>query len=328
MDKIRWGILGAAKIAIEKVIPGMQKGAHIEIQAIASRELARAQSTAQALAIPKAYGSYEALLSDPDIDAVYIPLPNHLHVPWSLKAIECGKHVLCEKPIGLNASEAATLLRKAEEHPEIKVMEAFMYRFHPQWQHAKKLVDEGAIGQLRAIETIFSYHLVDPSNVRNIAEYGGGGLLDIGCYPISLSRYLFSKEPERVIGCMEFDPSFRTDRLATGILDFGGGTATFTISTQMVLFQRVHILGESGRIEIEVPFNPPPDHLTRIWLQTTGEAKVIEFEPVDQYMLQGEAFSLAILQSRPTPTPLQDAVANMRIIDNLAASAREGLWKS
>ncbi|MDQ2999082.1 MAG: Gfo/Idh/MocA family oxidoreductase [Chloroflexota bacterium] len=326
MTKIRWGVLSTANIGVAKVLPAMQRGTFCEVTAIASRDLAKAQATATQLGIPKAYGSYEELLADPDIDAIYNPLPNHLHVPWSIKAIEAGKHVLCEKPIALTTAEAQTLADAAKQNPQLKVMEAFMYRHHPQWQRARQIVTEGGIGNLRTIQSIFSYYNTDPSNVRNQADIGGGGLMDIGCYNISISRFIFDAEPQRVCGIVEYDPQFKTDRLASGILDFGSGTATFTCSTQLASYQRVHIFGDTGRIEIEIPFNAPPDKPCKIWHQHAGGIEEIVFDVCDQYTLQGDALARAILDDTPVPTPIEDAVANMAVIEALVRSSKSGAW--
>jgi predicted dehydrogenase len=326
MRKVRWGILSTAKIGTQKVIPAMQRGQYSEVVALASRDLAKAQAEAASLGIPKAYGSYEELLADPEIEAIYNPMPNHLHVPWSIKAIEAGKHVLCEKPISLTTAEAESLLAVARQHPQIKVMEAFMYRLHPQWQRAKEIVSSGGIGELRTIQSFFSYFNNDPNNIRNMADIGGGGLMDIGCYNISLSRFIFGSEPKRVLGIVEYDPNFNTDRLASGILDFGNGTATFTCSTQLSSYQRVNIFGTEGRIEIEIPFNAPPDRPCRIWHQRGGEIEEIVFDTVDQYTIQGDLFSQAVLNDTPVPTPLEDGIENMRIIEAIVASGRANGW--
>jgi predicted dehydrogenase len=326
MSKVRWGILSTARIGTAKVIPAMQAGANCDIVAIASRSLEKAQATAARLGIPRAYGSYEALLADPEIDAVYNPLPNHLHVPWSVKALEAGKHVLCEKPIALTAAEAQELLEAAHKRPELKVMEAFMYRHHPQWQRARRLVAEGRIGELRTIQSFFSYHNVDPHNIRNIAAMGGGGLMDIGCYCISLSRFIFDAEPQRVVGIFEYDPVFETDRLASGLMDFGTGTSTWTCATQLSDYQRVHIVGTEGRVEIEIPFNPPPDRPCKMWHQRGDEIEETVLDIVDQYTVQGDLFSLAVLEDSAVPTPLEDAVANMKVIEAIVRSGKEGAW--
>ena len=327
MSKVRWGVLSTAKIAVEKVIPAMQLSQHCWITAIASRSLDNAQAAAEKLGIAKAYGSYEELLADPEIDAVYIPLPNHLHVEWSIKAIEAGKHVLCEKPIGLTSGEGERLLEAARKHPRLKVMEAFMYRHHPQWQRAKRLVDEGRVGELRTIQSFFSYYNRDPNNIRNQSEIGGGSLMDIGCYSISLSRFIFEAEPRRVFGVVEYDAEFGVDRLASGIMDFGSGTSTFTCSTQLVPYQRVNIFGTEGRVEIEIPFNAPPDRPCRMWHQSGDTVEEIVLEICDQYTIQGDLFSQAVLNDTAVPTPLEDAVANMKVIEAIIESGRKGSWE-
>jgi predicted dehydrogenase len=326
MKKVRWGVLGAANIAIEKVLPAMQQGAYCDIAAIASRSLEKAQAAATRLGIPKAYGSYEELLADPEIDAIYNPLPNHLHVPWSIKALQAGKHALCEKPIALTAAEAQALVDVAKQYPHLKVMEAFMYRFHPQWQQARQLVRAGKIGTLRAIQSFFSYYLDDPHNVRNRADSGGGGMLDIGCYTISLARFIFGAEPERVFGIVEYDPQFKVDRLASSVMDFGSGTATFTCGTQLTSFQRVNIFGTEGRVEIEIPFNAPPDRPCKMWLQQGDEVEEMLLDVCNQYTIQGDMFSQAVLNDTEVPTPIEDAVANMRVIEAVLRSAKNGTW--
>jgi predicted dehydrogenase len=322
MTKVRWGILSTAKIAREKVIPAMQRGKYCEITAIASRNIDQAKETAAKLHIPTVYGSYEELLNDANIDAVYIPLPNHMHVEWAMKAIKAGKHVLCEKPIALSSLEARQLLKASQEKPQVKVMEAFMYRFHPQWILAKELVDEGRIGPLKTIHSFFSYYNADPNNIRNQKEMGGGGMMDIGCYCVSLARFLFNSEPLKVFGHVTIDPTLLTDIMASGILEFINGTATFTCSTQLMPYQRVQILGTEGRIEIEIPFNAPPTQITRLWLHTKNGSEEMTFEPVDQYTLQGDLFAQAVLNNTPVPTPLQDAINNMKVIETVLAGGQ------
>lgn len=326
MKKIRWGILSTAKIGREKVIPAMQLSPLCDIAAIASRDIESAKTAATALQIAKAYGSYEALLNDAAIDAVYIPLPNDMHAEWAIKAIAAGKHVLCEKPIALSAVQAANLLEVSKQHPHIKIMEAFMYRFHPQWTHVKKLVKDGVIGELKTIQSFFSYYNIDPNNIRNKKNAGGGGLMDIGCYCISISRYIFGKEPESVFGSVHFDNNSHTDNYTSGILNFSTGTASFTCSTQLAPYQRVNILGTEARIEIEIPFNAPPDKPSRMWLHKKNNTEEISFEAVDQYTLQGSLFSLSILNNTEVPTPLTDAVNNMKVIDAVFKSGEEGKW--
>ncbi len=326
MSKVRWGILSTSKFAQTKILPALLKCDHVEVAAIASRDQARAYETAGRFGIPKAYGSYEELLADPEIEVIYNPAPNHLHVPWSIKALEAGKHVLCEKPIGLSAAEARQLLDASRRHPKLKVMEAFMYRHHPQWRRAKQLVEEGGVGALRTIHSFFSYFNNDPENVRNKPEIGGGGLMDIGCYNISLSRFIFGEEPKRVLGVLDYDTNFKTDRLASGILDFGRGTATFTCSTQLSPYQRANIFGDAGRIELEIPFNAPPDLPCRIWHETSAGVEEISFDICDQYTTQGDLFSLAVINDTPVYTPLDDAVANMKVIEALVESGGSAKW--
>jgi predicted dehydrogenase len=324
--KVKWGVLSTAKIGLNKVIPAMQAGQYSSVVAIASREGDKAKAAARQLGIPKAYDSYEALLADPEVEAVYIPLPNHLHVTWSIRSLAAGKHVLCEKPVGLTSREARTLLEAAGHHPNLKVMEAFMYRFHPQWQLARRLVAEGQIGRLRTIQSFFSYWNVDPRNIRNIQAIGGGALMDIGCYCISLSRLLFGEEPLRIMGSIDRDPAMGVDRLTSGVLEFRGGSSAFTCSTQLVPHQRVHVFGTEGRVEIEIPFNAPPDRPCRLWHQHGPATREMQVETCDQYTIQGDLFSKAILDDSPVPTPLEDAVANMGVIEAVFLSAKRGTW--
>jgi len=329
MSKVRWGILSTAKIGRVQVIPAMQKGEYVEVTAIASRNAEKAHSTADELGIAKVYADYESLLADPDIDAIYNPLPNHLHVPYTIKALQAGKHVLCEKPIGMNADEAQQLLDATKQYPHLKVMEAFMYRFHPQWIKAKQIVDDGLLGEVKSIQAHFSYFNDDAENIRNKPETGGGALMDIGCYCVSFPRYLTGKEPERVIGLIDFDPEMKTDRLTSGMLDFGNGVqATFTCSTQLEPYQRVNIFGIKGRLEIEIPVNAVADEPAKLWLQNNRVIKGITTEPVNQYTLQADEFSKAILNDTDVPTPLIDAVSNMHVIDALFKSAQDKVWIS
>jgi len=331
MQPVNWGIISTALIGTAKVIPAMQKSKHCRIQAIASRDLALAKKWAKELGIPKAYGSYEELLADREIEAVYNPLPNHLHVPWSIKAAEAGKHVLCEKPIALDAKEAEQLVAARNRTGKL-ITEAFMVRSHPQWLRARELVRQGKIGELRTVQGLFTYFLTDPENVRNKADIGGGGLYDIGCYPIVTSRFLFEAEPTRVVGLIERDPVLKVDRLASAILDYPKGQATFTCATQLTPYQRMQILGTKGRIEVEIPFNAPPDKPCRIFVDDGSQlgdasAKEEAFPVCDQYAIQGDLFSEAIRTGKPVEFPLENAVQNMRIIDAIFRSAKTGGWE-
>ena len=326
MATLRWGILSTAKIGRTKVIPGIAAAPNCEVVAIGSRDLAAAEAVATAHAIPRAHGSYEALLADADVDAVYIPLPNHLHAPWAIAAAEAGKHVLCEKPLALTAGEAETMIAAADR-AGVALMEAFMYRHHPSWVAAREILASGRIGDLVSVQSWFSFYNDDPTNIRNILEAGGGALYDIGCYCVNLSRVLFDAEPDRVIGAMSRDPMGGIDTVVTGILEFGGRFATFTASTRAEDDQRVHVYGTRGRISIEIPFNIPPERPTRIHVTAGGDPPVapdvetLTFDPADPYTAEAEAFAEAVLAGRPVPVPPADAVANLRVIDALFASS-------
>ncbi|MGH9584115.1 MAG: Gfo/Idh/MocA family protein [Bryobacteraceae bacterium] len=329
--RVRWGVLGTANIALKKVIPGMQRSARCEIAAIASRDPQKAAQAAQQLGIPKACGSYEELLGDSGIDAIYNPLPNHLHVPWSIKAAEAGKHVLCEKPIAMSAKEALQLI-SVRDRTGVKIGEAFMVRTHPQWLRAREIVRSGEIGEIGSILSAFSYFNADPKNIRNIQEIGGGAVMDIGCYPITMSRWLFGREPRRVVSVIDRDPQMGTDRLSTAILDFAPGQAAFTCGTQIVPFQCMQILGTRGRIDLEIPYNIPPDRPSRIFIddgsQLAGRgARIEEFPTCDAYTAQGDAFSQAIQEGGEVPVPLEDAMANMAVIEAVFRSAESGRWE-
>jgi len=327
--KIRWGILSTANIGMQKVIPAIQKSAHSEVVAIASRDGEKARAAAARLGIPRTHDSYEALLADPGIDAIYNPLPNHLHVPMTVAAAKAGKHVLCEKPIALNAAEAGQLRQCP---PGSIVLEAFMVRFHPQWQRAREIIRSGELGEVRAINAVFTYNNVDPANVRNQLEIGGGGIMDIGCYPITAARYLFEGEPARVVSLVERDPAFGTDRLASVIADFGRGRQlSFICSTQTTPHQRVQVLGSKAKLEIVIPFNAPADERTAITIDigapADGSLARREILPAcDQYTEQAEAFALAALGEKPLPWGIEDAIASMKVIDAIFESEKTGAW--
>jgi len=329
--KVKWGVLSTAAISVRKVIPAMQLGEWSDIVAIASRDGKKAESVARKLRIPKTYWSYEELLADPEIEAIYNPLPNHLHVPWSIKAAEAGKHVLCEKPISLSVDEAKLLL-DARDRANVKIGEAFMVRTHPQWLRTRELIHSGRIGELRSIVGVFSYFNRDAANIRNVLDWGGGGIYDIGCYPITTSRFIFGEEPSRVIGLLERDPEFNTDRLASVVLDFPSGQCVFTCSTQLVPYQRMQFLGTKGRIEIEIPFNAPKDRPCRIFIDdgrdVFGSGVVTEsFSACDQYTIQGDVFSRAVRGDGEVPVSLEDAICNMAVLEAVFRSAETGRWQ-
>jgi predicted dehydrogenase len=328
--KVRWGVLGAAKIAVEKVIPAMQRGRWSEVAGLASRDLARAERAARDLGVPKAYGSYEELLADPDIEAVYNPLPNHLHVPLSIMAAEAGKHVLCEKPVSLSVAEAKELLA-ARDRTGVRMQEAFMVRTHPQWLRTLELLRSGRVGELRAVNCVFSYFNRDASDIRNRPEMGGGALLDIGCYAVNLSRFAFGEEPRRVMGLVERDPEWNVDRLTSALLDFPSGHAAFTCSTQLAPYQRMQFFGTRGRVEVEIPFNSPNDRPTRVLVSdgsgAAGGVEVLELPPCDQYTIQGDLFSRAVREGGDVPLPLEDSIKNMAAIEAVFRSAESGRWE-
>lgn len=326
MTKVRWGILSTANIGMTKVTPAIQQAENCEVVAIASRSKEQAQRAAKQLSIPGFYASYEALLEADEVDAVYIPLPNNLHHEWTIKAAAAGKHVLCEKPIGLSAAEGEEMAAACDE-AGVKLEEAFMYRHHPTWVEAVRLLGSGAIGELQAVQSWFSYFNDDPNNIRNRVQLGGGAIMDIGCYCINLSRMLFEAEPTRVEAAVRRDPAMGIDIVSSAVLEFpGGGQATFTCSTRAEDDQRVHIVGTHGRIDIEIPFNIPPDRETRIFVTQGGDPPVapatesLAFSPADAYTIQASLFAQAILDDTEVPVPIDDAIANMRVIETILAT--------
>jgi predicted dehydrogenase len=331
--KVKWGILSTASIAQRRVLPAMLNCEQAEVAAIASRSIDKAKTVAAKFSIPKMYGSYEELFSDPEIEAIYNPLPNHLHVEWSIRAASRGKHVLCEKPLSRSVAEARRLLRARDEY-RVKIGEAFMVRTHPQWLRTEELVQSGRIGKLRSAIGYFSYFNVDPDNTRNVLGYAGGALMDIGCYPIKTSRFVFGEEPVRVIGRLEHDPSFKTDRLSSAILEFPGGQSIFTVSSQAVYYQKMQFIGTTGRIDVEIPFNAPTDKPARIFIDDgkdlyDGGSAIVESFPVcNQFTIQADLFSAAIREDGEVPNPLEDSICNAAVIEALFRSAESGAWET
>lgn len=330
--KVKWGVLGVANIAVKKVIPAMKRGEWSEVTAIASRDLAKAHQAATQLGIPKAYGSYEELLHDPEIEAVYNPLPNHLHVEWTIKAAEAGKHVLCEKPIGLSAEEALPLLQ-VRNRTGVTIEEAFMVRTNPQWVRTLDMIEAGRIGQVRSVVGYFSYNNPDPQNIRNIRHAGGGGLMDIGCYLVYFSRLIFAEEPTRVVGLVDEDAETHTDVLTSALLEFPSGHSVMSCSTRVTPYQRVQIIGTRGRIEVEVPVNAPPDRPCRVLVDDGSDLfgrgiEVLEFPHCDQYTVQGDLFSRSIRENTPPPVLLEDSIRNMAVVDAIFRSSISGKWEA
>ena len=332
MGKVQWGVLSTANIGVKRVIPAITSGQRGVVAAIASRDPARARELAGRLGIPRSYGNYQALLDDPAIEAVYNPLPNHLHVEWTVRALEAGKHVLCEKPIALNAAEADAIVQ-ARDRSGKRVLEAFMVRFHPQWHRVRTLVREGRIGKVGAVQSAFLFQMLDPNNVRNRPEYGGGALYDVGCYPIVTARYVFGTEPERAIALVDRDPQLGVDQVTSGLLAFrGGGHLAFSCAMQLASYQRVVILGTKGRIEIPLPFTPQKDHSCRILIDPAtaldGSSAVVEdFPAIDQYVEQCDSAAAVFRGESTQEFPIEDAIANMRVIDALYRSAASGRWE-
>ena len=331
IEKVKWGILGVANIAVKKVIPAMQLGQWSDITAIASRDLTKAQNAAQQLGIPKAYGSYEELIADSEIEAIYNPLPNNLHIDWTIKAARAGKHVLCEKPISMTVAEALPLV-KVQQETGVKIEEAFMVRTNPQWVATLNLIKEGKIGEVRSVTGFFSYNNQDPNNIRNIRETGGGGLMDIGCYMIFFSRLVFGTEPRRVVSLVEEHPETKTDILTSALMEFPTGHATFTCSTRVTPYQRFQIIGTTGRLEVQIPVNAPPDRPLKVFLDdgtdlTGASIRTIEFEACDQYTVQGDLFSQAIREDREPALSLEDSIKNMAVIEAIVRSGTSGKWE-
>ena len=326
MDKLRWGVMSTANIAIKKVMPGIQKASNGELAAIASRSLDAANDVADSFGIPHRFGSYVDLLESDEIEAVYIPLPNDMHLEWTLAAAEAGKHVLCEKPLALTAADAQEMVDACAQ-AGVTVMEAFMYRLHPSWLKVRELVASGEIGDLTAIIAGFAFFMDNPGNIRNKPEHGGGALMDIGCYPINVARMLFGSEPVSVSASMSRHPDFGTDVLTSAVLGFAAGHATFTVSTLAEPAQFVHVMGSDGRIDVEIPFNVPEEHETSIHLIRGGNpprepgVETFHFEPADQYAIEAELFARAVLEGATVPTPPEDGVANMAVIERIVAAA-------
>lgn len=325
--RVRWGVLGVATIATRRVIPAWQRLDNAEVVAIASRDPQRATEAAAALGLPRAHGSYADLVADPAVDAVYIPLPNHLHVEWAIRAAEAGKHVLCEKPVALTAAEVDRLIA-VRDGTGLAIQEAFMYRFAPQWQRAMTLIAEGRLGEVRGVTGVFSYDNADPSNIRNRVEYGGGGVYDIGCYLVNSARWVFGGEPRDVSAAIMRDPATGVDVLASFVLDFGTGHAVGQCGTHHAPHQRITIYGSRARLEVAIPVNVPADAPAVLWLDdvrspTGTGAEIITLPPSDQYGCMGQAFSAAVLEGRPAPYPLEDSRANAVVIERLfSAGAR------
>jgi predicted dehydrogenase len=329
---VKWGILSTAGIATKRVLPAMLQCEDTELAAIGSRSIEKAKKVAKDFNIPKVYGSYDDLLNDPEIEVIYNPLPNHLHAEWTIRAASRGKNVLCEKPMARNVAEARRVREARDEH-HVQIEEGFMIVAHPQWLRTRDIVNSGRIGKLRSAVGVFSYFNVDPANVRNMEDLAGGALMDIGCYPIRTSRFIFGEEPIRVVGCIERDPSFKTDRLTSALLEFPRGQCIFTVSTQMVYYQKMQFFGTEGHADIEIPFNAPTDKPARIIVDNgkdlyAGGSQVVETVPIcNQFTIQADLFSKAVRDKTPLPNTLEDSIHNAAVIEALFKSAKSGAWE-
>ena len=327
--KLNWGVLGAAKIAREKVIPAMMNSSEYQVYGIASRSLEKAKEAAGKLGIPKTYGSYEEMIADPKIDIIYNPLPNHLHVEYTLKCTEAGKHVLCEKPIALKSSDVEQLIAARNKH-QVKVGEAFMVNTHPQWLKTRELVRNRALGQVKLIEGGFSYFNDDPTNIRNIEAFGGGAIWDIGCYPVETARFVLGEEPIKVVALLDFDKKFGSDTLSTVMMQFPSSHAIFSVSTQLVPFQRMQFFGAKKSLEVRIPFNAPKDRVSQIHINSGDifheNIETIEIGLCDQYALQADAFTKAVKNNTEVPVTLENSLANTKVLEAIFKSANEGKW--
>lgn len=327
--KLKWGVLSTAKIAVQKVIPSMAGSPEHEVVAIASRDQAKVRKVAEKLGINRAYDSYESLIADPDIQVIYNPLPNHLHVEYTLKCLEAGKHVLCEKPVALKKEDVLRLMA-ARDRAGLKVGEAFMVKTHPQWLKARELVQAGALGNIKLVHGFFSYYNVDAQNIRNIPDYGGGAIWDIGCYPLTTARFVLGEEPQKVVAQMQYDPDFGTDVLASVMMQFPSAQLNFSVSTQLVPHQRMRFFGDKKELEVKIPFNAPKDRPCEVLIHSGDvfreKVESIKFDLCDQYTLMTEAFSAAVRGERAVPVPLEDSLANTRALEAIFRSARQGAW--
>jgi predicted dehydrogenase len=326
MEPVRWGVLGVADHFRLRVYVPTRDSESVTIHGIASRQAGKANKAAREFGIPKSYGSYEELLKDDDIEAVFIPLPNHMHVEWIKRTADAGKHILCEKPLAMNAKEASEGIEYAKKKG-VMLMEAFMHRFHPQWQRARDLASIGEIGTILSVETLFAYNLTDPQNIRNILIAGGGAIRDVGCYAVNVARFILGREPTRVVSLLKRDPDFKTDILSSCILDFGNARSVFTVATQLYPFQRVDIHGSGGRITIRNPFNIFPDVPVRITVNNAVGKRDLLIGPADQYALEFEAFSKALREGKEVPTPPEDALNNQKVLDAVFRSEKTGNWE-
>lgn len=326
MKRIKLGVLGVSNHFVKRVMLPLCELEKVELFAIASRSEQRAAETAHTFNVRKAYGSYEALINDTEVDAVYIPLPNHMHAQWIKLAAAAGKHILCEKPLCMNAAEAVEVVEFCQKKGVV-LMEAFMYKYHPQWQKVRDIIRTNNIGKVQYINTSFSYNNPSATNIRNIKDFGGGGLRDIGCYGISVPRFLLGKEPVRVVSLLTNHPEFGTDMLTTAILDFGTARATFNVSTCANAFQKVDIVATAGRVTVHLPFNAYNDVICRITVDSAIGTREILIDPVDQYGLMINEFAELINQHEMVSSGEDDAILNQKVLDAVLKSSQTNAWE-
>jgi predicted dehydrogenase len=334
---VNWGVLGAANIAVKHALPGMREAPSAKLLAIASRDLGKAQAVAQALGVPRAYGSYDALLADGEIDAVYVPLPNPLHFEWSLRALEAGKDVLCEKPLCLS-SEQISELCAARDRSGRKIEEAFAYRNHPQWTKVLEIIASGTLGAVRSVHGTLAKQFLDPTDIRNNPNDGGGGIYDLGSYAISACNMIFGRKPARVVAALERDPAFGIDRLSSALLDYGDAHAAFTVATQAGSsawgsHQQLSILCAQGWLRLEFPYSQvrPTECRVEIGDATSVGAfptSTLSFAAINQFALQAERFSRLVRGEAVRAWPIEEARDTLRTIEGLFESARTGAWQS
>lgn len=315
--KVKWGVLGCAAFARSTAVPAMLRAEGVEVLGIASRTRAKAEAFAAEFGIPKIYGSYEELLADPEIEAIYNPLPNGLHPEWTIKVAEAGKHSLVEKPFAANAAEAEAVAKVVKARG-VKVMEAFMWRFHPTHRRVRELIRQDAIGSVRFVRSAFTFTLQRGPNVRLTETLAGGGLMDVGCYCVSAARFLFDAEPTQAYARADVDPEYKVDMLASGILEFPTGRATFDCGFELPFRCDYEVVGSKGRITVPNAFLPGPD--AELILEANGKTEREAFPGLNQWQLEFEHLSRSIREGTPLDYDTDDAIKQQRVLDAIQRS--------
>ncbi len=336
-SKVQWGVLGAAAIATGRTMPAMKDAPSATLLALASRDPGKGRKVAAEFGIPRVYASYEALLADPGIDAVYVPLPNQLHFEWAMRALQAGKHVLCEKPLCISADQVVQLCAERDRTGR-HIEEGFAFRNHPQWAKLDEIIAAGTIGEVRAVHATLAKQFLDPADVRNQPGAGGGALYDLGSYAISACNLVFKRAPSRVVAALEHDPAFGIDRLSSALLDYGDRHAAFTVATQAGsdawgTHQQFSVLGSRGWLRMNFAFAHARPTASAIEVGDSSSVgsfptTTYTFEPANHYLLQVERFSRLLLGDAVTSWPIEDALDTIRTIEALFASARAGTWQA